>query len=47
MDTDDMEHMTGSMLTRVINIEPVFSLSSNPCWSNGERREKLVWFDVR
>ena len=45
-DTDDVEHMTGSMLTRIINIEPV-SLSSFPCWSNGERREKLVWFDVR
>ena len=46
-DANDLEYMTGSMLTRIVNIEPVFSLSSFPCWSNGERREKLVWFDVR
>ena len=26
-DANDLEYMTGSMLTRIVNIEPVFSLS--------------------
>ena len=53
-DANDLEYMTGSMLTRIVNIEPVFSLSfslslslslslsSFSCWSNGKWREKLV-----
>ena len=44
-DANDLEYMTGSMLTRIVNIEPVFSLSRHfhvGATENDERNWFLV-----
>ena len=44
-DANDLEYMTGSMLTRIVNIEPVFSLSRHFHVGATENDERN-WFMV-